>query len=237
MSDQDLIPKPLNVHKQRQYNTIARTHRYNHENQGVRSSAPASRNTGGRRAVSASVTVSKHATAVYNDPEHVLRSQPSLKHRLLNRMMSGLSSKALISGIDEEDENAQQTASIAQSRCDASRNSSASSNSNRHGLADLDKTLAAFPSPPTSHATIQKTDHSSESARLPVQASRDLCVPRKHAALAAELRIIPCPGQQHSDQSMLVAVEIRATTKDPSPEYEPLSQRSVLEVAVVIDNS
>ena len=185
MSDGDLTPRPLKVHKQRQYNTTARTHRYNHENRGVRSSASAFRNAEERRVVSASDILPKHATAVFHESAHTLRPQPSLKHRLLNRMMSGLSSRAQVNGIDERDGNTQQTIHNSRSRCDAFRNNSTSSHTDSNGLTDLEKTLTEFPTPPTSHAGTPKTDRSSESVQSPSQIYRDLCVPLKLAALAA----------------------------------------------------
>ena len=238
MSDKDLTPRPLKVRKQRQNDTITPTHRFNHENGLATSSMlPVSRNASVRGVVTANDAIRQQAAVMQIDSGPGLRRQPSLKHRLLNRMMSGLTARTQINGIDEEDEQTEHMMSSVKANRNASRSSTASSDSDTYGLNDLDAALAAFPTPPTSNIISPITDRSLESIELQTQTYRDLCKPRSDIALAAELRIIPYRDHHQSHRSTLVAIEISTTVNRGSLDYELQAQRNAVDVAVVIDNS
>ena len=237
MSDGDLTPRPLTVHKQRQYNTITRTHRYNHENGRIGSSASGPRNAEEHRGTSSSNTVPTQVARISSESANTLRTQPSLKHRLLNRIASGLHSKVQVNGLNGAVGDTQRTTSTPPLTRDAAHTGSRGSSSDTYSPTDLDKTLAAFPTPPTSHTGTPKTDQSSNSVRSLARVSQDLCVPRRHAALAAEIRTIVCQGHQLPNQSTLVGVEISTTTNDPFTHPDLPSAHNAVDVVVVIDNS
>ena len=235
MSDIDLTPRPLKVRKQRPNETITPTYRYNHEN-GL-ATFPMSRNASTRRVVSANDAVCQQVAAVQIDSAHGLYRQPSFKHRLLNRVMSGLTAITQMNGIDEDCGLTEHKLSPTKAGCNTSRSSTTSSSSGTYYLKDLDVALAAFPTPPTSNVTSPATDRSLESIELQPQTYRDLCMPRPDVALAAELRIIPYRDHHKSDRSTLVAIEISTTINRGSLDDNPQVQRNAVDVAVVIDNS
>lgn len=238
MSDGDLTPRPLNIRKQRQSDMTTPTHRYNHENGLAVSLLPAtSRKTSTGRIVTANKADRQRAAYTQGESTLDLRRQPSFKHRLLNRMMSGLTTRTQINGIDELNESTVQKPSTARVSRDASCSSTASSDLNTYDLKDLDRALAAFPTPPTSNVTSPTTNGSSETSELHPQTYKDLCVPRQDAALAAELRIIPCPSQLNADRGLLVAVEISTTSHHGLIDYELQPPQSAVNVVVIIDNS
>lgn len=238
MSDGDLTPRPLKIRKQRQSDVLIPTHRYNHEN-GLEqlSLASTSRNASTGRMVIANDTVHQQAAKTPIDTAPELRRQPSFKHRLLSRMMSGLTPRTQINNIDEEGEPTERELSTAKTSRDASRSSAASSERDTYGLNDLDSALAAFPTPPTSNVPSPATDRSLESIESPPPPTvRELCRPLRDVTLSAELRVIPYQDHLKGDGTTLVAIEI-STTNSCLSEYELLPQKAAIDAAIVIDNS
>ena len=233
MSDGDVTPKPLTVRRQRQHGTIPRTARYRHENAPLPPAEPNTHINEGRGAVTSSVVVQSPTIVTQSNSEVSLRRQPSLKHRLLNRMVSGFSSKPVIHGVSDL-ENAALT---RQSSHDHSRQSSESSNSNARSLFDLDGALAVFPTPPTSQVTTPKTERSFQSIPSPVQTQNGLSVPQKLGTLAAEIKVFPCHDRERLDYSNAAVIKINAKISGDSPGLGLQSQMKALDVVVVIDNS
>lgn len=205
---------------------------------------PTSLMGGRRRAVTADEGLHGHAEIERGIQKHQLRRQPSFKHRLISRMMSGITSKTFLShsvaaGGQQNEKSSQDPNPEAQSsiRADCARLSMSSSGT--YGGSDLDNTLAAFPSPPKSTFTSPTTDRSSESSRIHSQVFRNLCHPEDVCLLGAEINITPENDQlSHvADQTILVAIEMKATLNASIGHHETLSQHNGLDIAVIIDNS
>lgn len=238
MSDGDLTPKPLKIRKQRQGDQTTPTHRFNHENGLAKlllSNPACNASTVGM--VETGRATSQRAMSTQPELIPDLRRQTSFRHRLLTRVISGLTTRSQSKSIDEEDEAAGRRLSTARTSRDASRSSSASSGLNPYDLNDLDRVLAAFPTPPTSSMTTPATERSLDSVDLQLPTYRELSLSSHDVVVAAELRIVPYQAHSNADQSTLVAVEISATWNQGLHIYEPQSAQSAVNSIVVIDNS
>ena len=233
MSDGDTTPRPLSVRRQRQYNRIPRTQRYRYENGLLEALEGAPYKSGERRAVASSVAAHSQADAEQSGSAIILRRQPSLKHRLLNRMVSGFSSKLVGHDISESND----PSSLRRSSRDISRRSTESSISAVGSLIDLDGALASFPTPPSSAVTSPKTQRSLKSTPSPVQTHSGLSIPQKLGILAVETKVVPCHDRGNLDYSNVAVIEINAKIHGDSPNIDLQSHGKALDVAVVIDNS
>ena len=178
------------------------------------------------------------------------RAQPSLRSRLLSRVMNGVAGKARISNATAERKaTTRHFHSNSETEAEPCKGSqppgSRSRTSSSVGTAaafdgDLDSALAAFPTPPKSAVTSPTTLSSFESSRRASLINRTLAEPRNVALASAQLNVLPEIDRLGTDsgQSVLVAVEIVggvAPIEDiPSPVSSILKP---LDVAIVIDNS
>ena len=182
--------------------------------------------------------------------QHRHRTQPSLRSRLLSRVMNGVTGKARISNATAERKaTTRQIHSNPETEAEPCKGSqppgSRSGTSSSVDTAatfdgDLDSALAAFPTPPKSAVTSPTALSSFESSRTASLINRRLVEPRNVALASAQLNVLPEINRLESDggRSVLVAVEIVGGVTPiediPSPVSSVLKP---LDVAIVIDNS
>ena len=178
------------------------------------------------------------------------RPQPTLRSRLLSKVMIGVTGKPHQShAVRERTSNLKkshrkpdlQMAPLKSSQAPSSRPMTSSSlESNMTFDYDLDVALAAFPSPPKSTVTSPTTVSSFESTRMASSLARTLVGPRTGVMPCAQLNVLPEADRLGSegDQTVLVAVDIVGTVAPTAPQPNPAVQRVFgLDIAVVIDNS
>ncbi len=204
--------------------------------------APTTVPTGGRRALTA-VAPRGQGEATKHVDGLVLRREPSFKHRLITRMMHGLSHRSHISHARTQDpgrsppilENSLGSHPQVLEAMDSSRPTSSSS-----GRTDtLDSALASFPTPPTSNEASPTAFGSFSGSHSEARRDRELCKPEETAIMGAELRLTAEYDElsQNNDCSMLVAIDIEGTMNKTTSGQSLWSQHTGLDVAVVIDNS
>ena len=178
------------------------------------------------------------------------RAQPSLRSRLLSRVMNGVAGKARLSNATAERKaTSRQLRSNSEPEAEPCNGSQPTASRSRTSSSvdtaatfdgDLDSALAAFPTPPKSAVTSSTTLSSFESSRRASLINRTLAEPRNVALASAQLNVLPEIDRLGIDsgQSVLVAVEIVggvAPIEDiPTPVLPILKP---LDVAIVIDNS
>lgn len=172
----------------------------------------------------------------------VLHRDPSFKHRLITRMMSGLSHRSHISNATSYEpgrshlvENNIGSQPQVPETMDSSRRTSSSS-----GRTDiLDSALASFPTPPTSNEASPTAAGSFSRSHLGSLPNRALCTAEETAIVGAQLRLTAEYDELSSDNghSMLVAIDIEGAMNKTSSGQSLWSQHTGLDVAVVIDNS
>ena len=178
------------------------------------------------------------------------RTQPSLRSRLLSRVMNGVTGKARISNTTAEPKatfrqfhsNSETEAEPCKgSQPTASRSGTSSSAETAATFdGDLDSALAAFPTPPKSAVTSPTALSSFESSRTASLINRSLVEPRNVALASAQLNVLPEINRLGSDggRSVLVAVEILGGVTPIEDIPSPVSSiLKPLDVAIVIDNS
>ena len=105
---------------------------------------------------------------------------------------------------------------------------------------DLDRALAAFPSPPKSTLTSPTTKSSFETSDITSSTARTLFEPRKVAIPCAQLNVFADTDRLSSDGGKTVSVAIEivggVTPIDVAAADKPLPHIG-LDVAVVVDNS
>lgn len=198
---------------------------------------------GRRRVVTADELYCKLPAPNRTAMNHILRRKSSFKHRLISRMMSGLTNRT---------HSSQAISTIQGSRvsCDEFSNNqkiSDQTNPARRSISSvgtdtcgsvLDRALAAFPTPPASKNTSPTTAGSFESSHPESEAHRRFSRPTDAAILGAELILTPEHDQLNSEigDSIHVAVELKAAITTTQEDIL-CSQRNRLDIAVVIDNS
>lgn len=168
--------------------------------------------------------------------------QRSLQHRLLTRVISGLTNKANTCYIKADDShtisNLQHENRSRSSRyLDSVRSSIVSTDT--YCSSELGGALAAFPSPPASNCTFPTSTGRDESSQTHSKIYRDLDRPQGVAVLGAELILTPEYDELISgnEQSMFVLVRLKATMSEVQKEPNMASMRANLDIVVVIDNS
>lgn len=177
-------------------------------------------------------------------------TQPSLRHRLLTRVMSGVSNKSQVSHAAMEREAIhRQLHGSHIGRTEAARDveevgrprpSTASSIDTISTLGgNLEHALAAFPTPPTSTVTSPTTLSSFETSRTLPMSPRRLVQPPNNAIPGAELTLIPEIDQLSLDagKSVFVAIEVTGTVGSMDWSSETPARPRALDVAVVIDST
>ena len=178
------------------------------------------------------------------------RTQPSLRSRLLSRVMHGVAGKARISDATAEGKaTARQFYSNSKTEAEPCKDSQPTGSRSRTSSSvetaatfdgDLDSTLAAFPTPPKSAVTSPTTLASFESSRTASLINRTLVEPRNVALASAQLNVLPEIDRLGIDAggSVLVAVEIVGGVTPIEDILSPVSSTlNQLDVAIVIDNS
>ncbi|KAL8793446.1 MAG: hypothetical protein Q9195_003929 [Heterodermia aff. obscurata] len=178
------------------------------------------------------------------------RTQPSLRSRLLSRVMNGVAGKARASNATAEPEaTTRKSHSNSENETEPCKGSQptgprpgASSSLGTAAIfdGDLDSALAAFPTPPKSAMTSPTTLSSSESSRTTSLISRTLVEHRNATLASAQLNVLPEIGSLGIDdgQSVLVAVEVVGVVTPLDDVLSPVSSiLKPLDVAIVIDNS
>ena len=176
-------------------------------------------------------------------------TQPSLRSRLLSRVMNGVAGKARISNATAE-RKASTRKSHGNLETEAEPCKSSQPTGSRSGTSsvetaatfdgDLDSALAAFPTPPKSAVTSPLTLSSFESSRTASLINRTLVEPRNVALASAQLNVLPEVDRLGIDagRSVLVAVEIIGGVTPIEDILSPVSSiLKPLDVAIVIDNS
>ena len=176
-------------------------------------------------------------------------TQPSLRSRLLSRVMNGVAGKARISNATAERKasnrkfhgNSETEAEPCKgSQPTGSRSGTSSVETAATFDGDLDSALAAFPTPPKSAVTSPLTLSSFESSRTGSLINRTLVEPRNVALASAQLNVLPEIDRLGIDagRSVLVAVEIVGGVTPIEDILSPVSSiLRPLDVAIVIDNS
>lgn len=177
-------------------------------------------------------------------------TQPSLRSRLLSRVMNGVAGKAhhghatmrghSIAREPGEMPNAEAERLGASEAHEQRPETSSSMNTDMAFDADLDIALAAFPSPPKSTVTSPTTISSFETSRTTSSTARTLTEPKNVAIPNAQLNVLAETDELGSEggQTILVAVEVvgGVTPMDAAAGEKPLPSVG-LDVVIVIDNS
>jgi len=177
-------------------------------------------------------------------------TQPSLRQRLLSRVMSGVSSKSQTSHATMEREavdskvhgnhsgEAERAGDVQE--FGRSRPSTASTIKTVSTFGgNLEIALAAFPTPPTSTVTSPTTLSSFETSRTTSTPARRLVQPTINAISGAQLNLLPEIDQLSLDagKSVFVAVEITGAVGPMEGSYDISVRPKGLDVAVVIDST
>lgn len=212
-------------------------------------SAPTAIIAGRRRAVTTDVSFHSEAGSTKSDNDHVLRSQPSFKNRLITRMMSGLTHRTQTNQVivTDQDRNAQilttravcPDSQTSDSMGASRRVSGSSARTEPRSRNDLDDALAAFPTPPTSNESSPTNPGSFTVSHLNPRRYRNLSTPEDATIMGAELRLTSEYNQLSSDSenSMLVAIDIQGTLSTALSGQSLWSHHTGLDVVVVVDNS
>lgn len=197
-----------------------------------------------RRAVTDSDACSRQVDA-FQYADHALpHRQPSLKNGFITRVMSGLTNRPHPSQVNTLNASGNVQV-LAQSRpasgscsLDFTKHSRRISDSSQDtdGLSDNgDIPLAAFPTPPTSHASPSSFETLSF-ANADHGRFRDLCQPQDTAIVGAKLTLTP-EYDLEGRNSLLVSVDIEGAIDNTRVCQNLWSQHTGLDVVVVIDNS
>ena len=173
-------------------------------------------------------------------------TQPSLRQRLLSRVMSGVSSRSHISHAATEREavirqlhntTGEKTEPIKDAGSGRARSGSIETISTLG--VDLEQALAAFPTPPVSTVTSPTTISSFETSRTASGPSRKLVQPINVATAGAELDLLSETNELSLDsgQSVLVAVEVTGKFNPMDKTCDAPSDPKALDVAVIIDGT
>lgn len=172
------------------------------------------------------------------------RTQPSLRQRLLSRVMSGVSSKSQVGHAAMGREvlvqqlHGNDTGDIED--FGGPRPSTASSIGTVSTLGcNLELALAAFPTPPTSTVTSPTTLSSFDTSRTTSTPARRLVHPSNNAIPGARLSLLPEIDQLSLDtgESVFVAVEIAGIVGPMDESYDISARPKGLDVAVVVDST
>ena len=184
-------------------------------------------------------------------PQHSSQSRPSLRSRLLSRVMNGVAGRSQLSHAEMgRGASAQSPHEIPDIETEPTKHSqparsrSGTSSSFDTAVAfggELDLALAAFPTPPKSTATSPTTTSSLEHSRTASFAARTLLEPRKAVIPCAQINVLPENDSLGSDgrrRPVLVAIEVVGSVAPVElvPSQIPLPIIG-LDVAIVIDNS
>lgn len=177
-------------------------------------------------------------------------TQPSLRQRLLSRVMSGVSSRSQVRHAATGRENgARQLYGNDTSEAGAAtdveggggpRPSTASSIGTASTLGcNLELALAAFPTPPTSTVTSPTTLSSFDTLRTTSTSARRLVQPTNNAIPGAQLSLLPEIDQLSLDtgKSVFVAVEIAGIVGPMDKSCDISARPKGLDVAVIIDST
>jgi len=204
--------------------------------------APTPMATGGRRAITA-VAIRGQGEAMEDVGAPVLRREPSFKHRLIARMMGGLSHKSHIGHTTAIDTGRSplnlEGLSGAHPQILDDMDSSGRTSSSSEETDTLNSALASFPTPPTSNEASPTAFGSFPNSRSEIWRYREICKPEETTIMGAELRLTAEYDELSSDDghSMLVAIDIEGTMKKATSGQGLWSQHTGLDVAVLIDNS
>ena len=180
-----------------------------------------------------------------------LRRQPSFKHRLISRMISGLTGKSHHHHSETIDEdrftctapsfiNGRRVSSM-----DITRRSNSTSNTEPSCESHLGNLLATFPTPPKSYATSptttedSTTEDSFETSRSQTQGHRRLSRPTKIIAPTAQLTVVPEFDHMSFEtcNSIFVSIDVTAAVTTRILENEEGRQSAGLDIVVIVDNS
>ena len=173
-------------------------------------------------------------------------TQPSLRQRLLSRVMSGVSGRSHISHAATEREavirqlhstTGEKTEPIKDIPGGRARSGSIETISTLG--VDLEQALAAFPTPPVSTVTSPTTISSFETSRTASGPSRKLVQPINVATAGAEVGLLSETNELSLDsgQSVFVTVEVTGTVNPTDKTCDAASHPKGLDVAVVIDGT
>lgn len=211
-------------------------------NDGLSSTAPTLATGDSRRAMTA-MTAHRQGEGAEDDGHSVLRREPSFKHRLMNRMMNGLSHRPHISHSTAMDQGrsplTQENTSATQPQVLDALHSSIRTSSSSERADTLNSALASFPTPPTSNEASPTDFDPFPNSYSGSRRYRELCKPEQTAIMGAELRLTAEHDESDSKNahSMLVSIDIEGTLNKSSSEQSLWSQHTGLDVAVIIDNS
>lgn len=176
--------------------------------------------------------------------------QPSTKHRLISRVMSGLTNKAHTSHAPSRGDNQtiqQQEhphhitiANQQDIRCtNRVRRSSSSTRTNNQGGSQLEDALSAFPTPPTTAGTSPTTGGLGACPRPLPQRYRNLRKPEGAATLGAQLTLTPEYDHliPENGKTLFVAIDVEGVFNTTISGQNLWSQHTGLDVVVIIDNS
>ena len=183
----------------------------------------------------------RHHEAVLLDKTnhvHVPRRQPSLKHRLLNRMMSGLSNHPHPK-VEASCEASQIEANPPGFEMDtsASHRSSVGSSTIPDSASDLEFALSVFPTPPSSTVTSPVASRSRASSGVFPRDCYTFSTPYYSPTIGVDLRLISEDDHYIPGQDAFLAVEINAVPLYGNGKEHTWYESNALDVAVVIDNS
>ena len=125
---------------------------------------------------------------------------------------------------------------------DVGRRSVSSAGTDDYGGSELDGTLSAFPTPPTTTDTSPTSPPMTEfasSSRPVSQQYRSLRKPEDAAVLGVKLTLSPEYDQLSPDngKSMFVAIDVEGALNTTTSGQNLWSQHTGLDVVVIIDNS
>lgn len=204
-----------------------------------------------RRAVTANEGIHKSMESEMGTPCHGQSKQPSTKHRLISRVMSGLTNKAHTSHAASREgsqtmqppqTDALSSISPVAVTLDVVRRSVSSAGTDDYGGSELDGTLSAFPTPPTAtdtSPTSPTTTGFASSSRPVSQQYRSLRKPEDAAVLGVKLTLSPEYDQLSPDngKSMFLAIDVKGALNTTTSGQNLWSQHSGLDVVMIIDNS
>ena len=178
-----------------------------------------------------------------SDSQHTVRRLPSIKHRVLSRVMNTLTGKSSSSQLNAEDREVRRP-SLGESTSNDSAGQTTNARTSfsttaRTSISDtnLETALSEFPQPPGSPLTVPASISAFEQAKLEFQAYRRLHAPSDAVVISPEILITPevASVDANKDRSLYLAVEISAVAGPGRKSQNHCFYG--LDVAVIIDNS
>ncbi|KAL8911110.1 MAG: hypothetical protein Q9171_003648 [Xanthocarpia ochracea] len=178
-----------------------------------------------------------------SDSQHTVRRLPSIKHRILSRVMNTLIGKPSSSQLNAEDRGSRRpsveesTSNDSAGQTTDARTSLSTTERSSSSDTNLETALSQFPEPPGSPLIAPASISALEQAKIEFQAYRRLHAPSDAVIIRPEILITPevASVDANKDRSLYLAVEISAVA-GPGRESQNHCFYG-LDVAVIIDNS